>query len=153
MPDRPSVTGLFETHLLVHDLQRSIEFYRDVVGLELALEVPERSAAFLWIGEPGQSMLGLWGIGSAPMGTTLHVAFEVALEDLLEAPRQLRDRNITPFSFFGQETDEPTVIGWMPAAMVYFRDPDENLLEYLTMLDGEPSPDRGIVPYSEWTAT
>jgi lactoylglutathione lyase len=152
MPDRPSVTRLFETHLLVRDLQRSIRFYRDVLGLELAFEVPERNVAFFWIGGAGRSMLGLWGIGSAPMSMELHIAFEVALDDLLEAPRQLRDQNVTPLSFFGQETDEPSVIGWMPAAIVYFRDPDGNLLEYLAMLDEQSQPERGIVPFSEWTA-
>jgi lactoylglutathione lyase len=31
-------------------------------------------------------------------------------------------------------TAEPSVIGWMPAAAVYFRDPDGHLLEYLPML-------------------
>jgi lactoylglutathione lyase len=44
------IYGLFETHLTVSDLQRSITFYRDIVGLELALEVSERNAAFFWIG-------------------------------------------------------------------------------------------------------
>ena len=59
------VRGLFETHLTVRDVPRSVAFYRDVVGLPVALELPERNAAFLWIGERGRSMLGLWGIGSA----------------------------------------------------------------------------------------
>jgi len=31
----------------VADLDRSVAFYRDVVGLPVALEVPERGAAFL----------------------------------------------------------------------------------------------------------
>ena len=69
------VGGLFETHLTVGDLSRSVAFYREVVGLPLALEVSERDAAFFWIGEPGESMLGLWSIGSAPVGLSLHVAF------------------------------------------------------------------------------
>ena len=43
------VQGLFETHLSVSDLDRSIAFYRDVVGLPLALDMSERGAAFLWI--------------------------------------------------------------------------------------------------------
>ena len=81
---------------------------------------------------------------------TLHVAFDVALDDLLEAPARLRAQDVTPLSFFGEETDEPSVIGWMPAAAVYFRDPDGHLLEYLAMLDEEPDPDRGIVAWSEW---
>ena len=150
MTNRRTVTGLFETHLLVRDLERSIEFYRDVVGLPLALEVPERSAAFFWVGDRGRSMLGLWGIGSAPMGMELHIAFEVGLEDVLSAPERLRSRGITPLSFFGEETSEPSVIGWMPAAAIYFRDPDGHQLEYLSMLSGQPRPDAGIVPYSEW---
>jgi lactoylglutathione lyase len=52
--------------------------------------------------------------------------------------------------FFGQPTHEPTVIGWMPAAAVYFRDPDGHMLEYLAMLV-EPAGE-GIVPWSEWNA-
>jgi lactoylglutathione lyase len=42
------------------------------------------------------------------------------------------------------------VIGWMPAAALYFRDPDDHLLEYLTMLDEDPKLDLGIVSWSEW---
>src|SRR5947199_292892 len=42
MTAMPKPTGLFEAHLTVSDLDRSIEFYREVVGLPLALEVPVR---------------------------------------------------------------------------------------------------------------
>ena len=143
------VRGLFETHLTVADLERSVAFYRDVVGLPVALELPERGAAFHWIGQPGQAMLGLWSMGSAPMGMRLHIAFAMALEDVLAAPEQLRAQGIEPLSFFGEPADEPSVIGWMPAAAVYFRDPDGHMLEYLAMLDGPPRPELGIVPWSE----
>jgi lactoylglutathione lyase len=146
------VRGLFETHLTVADVGRSTAFYRDVVGLPVALDLPERNAAFLWIGEPGRSMLGLWGIGSSVNRMQLHIAFDVALEDLLRAPERLRDAGVTPLSFFGQETTEPDVLAWMPAAAVYFKDPDGHLLEYLTMLDEQPRPEAGILPYSTWTA-
>jgi lactoylglutathione lyase len=144
------VRGLFETHLTVRDVPRSVAFYRDVVGLPVALELPERNAAFLWIGERGRSMLGLWGIGSAVNTMTLHIAFDTALEDVLAAPPHLRSAGVTPLSFFGEETDEPDVLAWMPAAAVYFEDPDGHLLEYLAMLGEEPRPDAGIVPYSKW---
>ena len=145
------VHGLFETHLTVGDLARSIDFYRDVVGLELAIEIPERAVAFFWIGEPGRSMLGLWSLGSAPLGLTLHVAFAVSLHDLLDAPERLAAHGVTPLTFFNDVATEPSVIGWMPAAAVSFRDPDGHLLEYLAMLDDEPDPDAGIIPWSEWT--
>lgn len=145
------MAGLFETHLTVSDLSRSVAFYRDVVGLPLALEVPARDAAFLWIGGPGQAMLGLWSLGSAPVGLSLHVAFTTALDDVLGACDRLRSLGVTPLSFHAAETTEPSVIGWMPAAAIYFRDPDGHLLEYLAILDEPARPERGIVFWSEWS--
>jgi lactoylglutathione lyase len=68
--DSPAA-GLFETHLTVTDVPRSVAFYRDVVGLQTAYEIPERGAAFMWIGAPGEAMLGLWSIGSSPIGLAL----------------------------------------------------------------------------------
>ncbi len=32
------IEGLFEAHITVRDVQRSIAFYRDVVGLELGID-------------------------------------------------------------------------------------------------------------------
>ena len=145
------VVGLFETHLTVADLARSSAFYRDVVGLPLALDLPERGAAFFWIGAPARAMLGLWSLGSAPLGLALHVAFTASLEDVLGACDRLRSQGVTPLSF-AAVTDEPSVIGWMPAAAVYFRDPDGHLLEYLAMLDEPPRPELGIVRWSEWSS-
>jgi len=152
MTPRVPVRKLFESHLTVSDLQRSVNFYRDLVGLTLALEVPERNAAFLWVGEAGDSLLGLWSLGSSPLGITLHVAFEVTIDDLLDAPKRLESQGITPLSFFGAEATEPSVIGWMPAAALYFRDPDGHLLEYLAMLEEDPKLELGIVSWSEWLA-
>ena len=83
------------------------------------------------------------------MGMRLHIAFEMALPDVLAAPERLRAQGIEPLSFFGEPADEPSVIGWMPAAAVYFRDPDGHMLEYLTMLEGPAQPELGIVPWSE----
>lgn len=152
MVDRITVRGLFETHLTVSDLERSVAFYRDVVHLSVALEVPSRGAAFFWVGEPGQSMLGLWSLGSAPLGIVLHVAFRVGLDELLEAPELLHAQGVTPLSFFGEPTSELSVIGWMPAAAIYFRDPDGHQLEYLAMLDERPRPELGVIDWPEWVA-
>ncbi len=152
-PERSPVRGLFEAHVPVGDLRRSIDFYRDVVGLEVAHEEPKRNAAFLWVGGRGRSMLGLWETGSAPMSLKLHLAFEIELDDLLQASERLRALGVTPLSYFGEESAEPSVLGWMPAAAIYLEDPDGHLLEYLTMLDEEPRPDEFLVPYSQWLAT
>jgi lactoylglutathione lyase len=62
-----AIEGLFETHITVSDLQRSIVFYRDVVGLELGIVQPERPAAFFWVGGHGRSMLGIFSLGSCPL--------------------------------------------------------------------------------------
>src|SRR3954466_422960 len=57
------VDRLFEAHLTVSDLDASIAFYRDRVGLELAHMVSVRQAAFFWVGSRGSTMLGLWASG------------------------------------------------------------------------------------------
>ena len=145
-----TVRGLFETHLTVADLPRSTAFYRDVVGLPVAFETAERGATFHWVGRPGRAMLGLWTTGSAPMGMRLHVAFDMALADVLATPKNLRRHGVEPLSFFGEPTDEPSVIGWMPAAAVYFHDPDGHLLEYLAMLDGPTRAELGVVGWSQY---
>ena len=59
---------------------------------------------------------------------------------------------MVPLSFFGEPAREPSVICWMPAAAIYFRDPDGHMLEYLAMLDEEPRPGAGILTWSEWRA-
>src|SRR4051794_33395539 len=105
------VRGLFEAHLTVSDMRRSVAFYRDVVGLPIAFELPEGQAAFFWCGATGKTMLGLWALGSMPMGLSLHIAFDAELEDVLDSPRRLRALGVTPLSFFAEEADEPSVIG------------------------------------------
>ena len=54
------VHDLFESHLNVTDLQRSMSFFGQTLGLELAEVSWERRVAFYWIGGRGNSMLGLW---------------------------------------------------------------------------------------------
>jgi lactoylglutathione lyase len=144
------VRGLFEAHLTVTDLERSIAFYSGALGLELAHLDIERKAAFCWMGGRGESMLGLWEVGVSPQRMNLHIAFKVDLPDLLDAPQRLRAANITPLDFWGKSSDEVTVLGWMPAASVYFHDPDGNLVEYLAMLPDPARPELGIVSLDRW---
>ena len=148
------VRALFESHLHLNvaDLQRSMSFFGQTLGLELAEVSWKRRVAFYWIGGQGNSMLGLWEVGTSPQRLSLHVAFRSDLPDLLNAPARLRAANVVPLDFGGRPTDEPVVIGWMPAASLcsIFRDPDGNLLELLSMLPNSPQPDLGVVSWSHW---
>ena len=85
-----------------------------------------------------------------PMSMSLHVAFQVALADLHEAAGRLRKAGIEPRDLDGHPTAEPVVLAWMPAASIFFRDPDNNLLEFIAMLPDLPRPDLGVLPWSEW---
>jgi lactoylglutathione lyase len=142
--------NLFEAHITVANVDASIAFYRDVLGLELAHIVAGRQAAFLWIGGRGRAMLGIWAAGSVPQKITTHIAFAATLDDVLAAPQALTAMGITPLDFEGDRTDEPVVLCWMPAASIYFRDPDGHLLEQVAMLPDMPLPEWGIVPWSAW---
>ena len=145
------IRDLFETHLTVTDLARSMRFYSETLGLELARVFPERKVAFYWIGAPGNAMLGLWETGTGPQRLTLHLAFTIDIPSLLKAPARLRSAGVTPLDFAGMPADEPVVLAWMPALSLYFLDPDGNLLEFLAMLPDAPRPDLGVVPWSQWT--
>jgi lactoylglutathione lyase len=145
------VTRLFEAHLWVSDLETSIAFYRDRVGLEPAHVTPGRGAAFFWIGERGNTMLGLWATRFGRRKTPAHVAFAAPLDDVIAAPFALHATGITPLDFDGRPTDEPVVLAWMPAAAIYFHDPDGHLLEYIAMLAEEPRPSDGVVTWREWS--
>lgn len=145
-----AVRNLFETHLTTVDLARSIQFYKDVIGLRLAHVTSTRGAAFFWIGPGKKAMLGVWLTGSGPQRMQLHTAFQVSLADVLAAPQVLAAAGITPLDFDGAITDEPVVLAWMPAASVFFRDPDGHLLEFIAMLPDEPDADRGVVRWSAW---
>ena len=145
------IAGLFEAHLTVSDLDRSVSFYRDVLGLDLAHVTPARHVVFFWVGEPGTAMLGLWSIHSSPVSMRLHVAFRVTLPQIEASVPALRAAGITPRNGGrGPEITEPVVLSWMPAASVYFDDPDGHSLEYICMLPDAPRPELGRVGLAQW---
>ncbi|ACM27464.1 VOC family protein [Rhizobium rhizogenes] len=146
----PQVLGLYETHLTVVDLDRSIRFYRDVIGLELATVIENRNVAFFWIDDKREGMLGLWAIGSAPLRMRLHIAFRVTLEDVLGSAAALKAHGVQPLDLNDNPSDEPVVLGWMPAVSQYFLDPDGHSIEYIHVLEDASDPGFGVKPYSQW---
>jgi lactoylglutathione lyase len=142
---------LYETHVSVANTETSKAFYVDIVGLDFAFRDPVRDIVFLWVGKDRRSMLGLWGPGTL-YGTPFrksHFAIAVELPELLLAGNRLNSLRIRTYNFAGEETTEPSVIGWMPSAQLYFNDPDGHSVEYITLLDDEPDPNF-IGSFTEW---
>jgi len=142
---------LYETHLAVTDTEKSRAFYVDILGLQFGSRDRTRDVAFLFIGSDRKSMLGLWG-PTTTYGRDFHrshFAIAVSLPEPIAAGPRLESLGIACQDFHGRRTTEPSVIGWMPSAQIYFRDPDGHSLEYITLLDGPPEPDF-IGPLSEW---
>ncbi|HEY2714551.1 MAG TPA: VOC family protein [Chthoniobacterales bacterium] len=142
---------LYEAHLPVADTGVAQAFYTDVVGMQFACRDPCRDIVFLWAGDDRRSMVGLWG----PMTTyggrfhESHLAFRVSLAELLAAGQRLHRSGVMSQDFGGTQTDEPSVIGWMPSAQLYFRDPDGHLVEFIALLDDTPDPSF-IGSLSQW---
>jgi lactoylglutathione lyase len=151
------ITGLFETHLQVRNLECSMEFYAKVLGLELGLKEESRRVAIYWIGGRTKSALGLWEkppwVYETTAGdqiVTQHFAFEIDLADLGRVVTSMKQRGIELRNFFGETTDVPSVFGWVPAASIYFNDPDGHLLEFVAKLPGKVKAEIGVVSLDEW---
>src|SRR5205809_5898725 len=109
---------LYEAHLPVSNTKAAQRFYVEIVGLQFAHRDLTRDAVFLWAGTDRRSMLGLCG-PSTVHGAEFHkchIAFNVPLAELLAAGERLRAAGIKTQNFSGEETTEPSVIGWMPSA-------------------------------------
>lgn len=143
------ITGLFETHITVEDLDRSIHFYRDLLGFPLAHVVPERQVAFFWLGAPGAAMLGVWAT-TAPMRMCLHFALQMTPEEIMRAVDTLKAAGIVPRDSNGEPTDTPWVHAWMPAMALFFTDPDGHSIEFISMLPDAPRPGIGGVSWPRW---
>ncbi|MEO5782549.1 MAG: VOC family protein [Ginsengibacter sp.] len=144
------IKGLYETHLFVESLDRSINFYRNVLGLQQCYYEEERRAAFFWIGKPKEAMLGLWEKPKAEIDVR-HFAFNCDVDDVLHnSINFLKERDIKPYNFLKDGTEKPMVFAWMPAIAIYFDDPDGHILEFIAILQGEAKPEYGVISYEQW---
>ncbi|MFC8683839.1 VOC family protein [Brevibacillus porteri] len=130
------IKGLYEAHLPVKNLLRSIAFYKQL-DLELAHQTD--TIAFFWI-EKGRSWLGLWETDrvDTPYHVSLrHVAFQIDRKDMDEAKKWLEQKGIEVTTSFGFPPEkQPLVLPNNPQAhaAIYFEDPDGNLLEFIAPL-------------------
>lgn len=146
------IKGLFETHLFVEDLERSVAFYKDIMGLIPCGYQDARRLAFFWIDEPGAAMLGLWEKPKAQIDIR-HFAFRCSVDDVLNhAAGFLKGHGLKPYNFLKDGTGQPMVFAWMPAIAIYFKDPDGHDLEFIAMLDGAGKPELGVIAYEDWLA-
>jgi len=146
------IKGLYETHLFVENLERSMDFYSNVLGLELCRNRDDRRTAFFWIGEPKQQMLGLWEKPKEEIDIR-HFAFQCEPDWILnESINFLKENKLNFWNFLNDDTERPMVFAWMPAIAIYFNDPDGHDLEFIGLLDGESSSTKRVLSYEDWKA-
>ncbi len=126
------IRGLAEIVLSVHDLDASLRFYRDALGLTL-ISAPKFRPVFLRAGDPAVSVPQLVVLVPLPAGTppfpagkpgrTLHhLAFEIAPADF----DALRDE-LAAHGFAIRTGQHPVV----PSRTMYVDDPDGNEVEFI----------------------
>jgi catechol 2,3-dioxygenase-like lactoylglutathione lyase family enzyme len=129
----PAVTGVVETCLYVDDLERSARFYEDVCEFKrlsgderfCALSVADRNVLLLF--RRGATLESVPTPGGAipphDGGGHLHVAFAISAAAEGDWRQRLGERGIVI---------ESTVDWPRGGRSLYFRDPDQHLLEVIT---------------------
>ena len=144
------IKGLYETHIFVENLENSINFYKNILGLEQCYFEEERRAAFFWIGKTKEAMLGLWEKPKEEIDKR-HFAFRCEKDFILNNSTEfLKINGLKPYNFLKDNTEIPMVFAWMPAIAIYFNDPDGHYLEFISILEGEAKPELGVISYEEW---
>jgi len=146
------IKGLYETHLFVEDLERSIEFYAEIMGLKQCRFDEDRRIAFFWIGQAQQAMIGLWEKPKYEIDIR-HFAFQCEPDWILhESESFLKSHDIHCWNFLHDGTTQPMVFCWVPAIAIYFNDPDGHELEYIGILPGKPKSEseKRILSYQDW---
>ena len=129
----PEIAGLLETALYVDDMERSVSFFRDVIGLKPILETPRLTAfqagaaGVLLIFKRGASTEDMHGPGGTVPGHDgsgqLHMAFAIA-DDSYENWRNHLEAEAVSIR---------SEVRWPRGGRsLYFEDPDGHVLELAT---------------------
>ena len=129
----PEVSGLLEAAIYVDDLDRSVEFYQELLDFTLILQsdrgcalsvADEQVLVILKKGKSRQARVTPGGTIPATEGEgTLHVAFSIATDDLEEWKEWLEENGVEI---------ESTVQWARGGQSLYFRDPDNHVVELVT---------------------
>jgi catechol 2,3-dioxygenase-like lactoylglutathione lyase family enzyme len=129
----PNITGILETSLYAADLNRAARFYQQLFGFQpmftddrlCALAVSEKQVLLLFQRGASIEPIQLTG-GILPPHDgqgQYHLAFACTADELTKWEQRLSD----------QEVPIESRVRWeRGGASIYFRDPDENLLELAT---------------------
>ena len=125
MSNKIEIQSIGQIAISVSDIKKSIEFYRDVLGLSLLFEAPPTMAFF----ECGGVRLMLTTLqGEEHDHRTSVIYYKVS--DLDAATDSIKEKGVT-------FTREPHMIAKMEDHelwMAFFRDPDENLIGLMAEL-------------------
>jgi lactoylglutathione lyase len=118
--------GISEVILVVADVERSVAFYRDVVGL-LPDNLENKKFAWFWAGPPGKSQrigitAGPLSFGATHIKGPLHFAFGTERARIPELKAALEAQ--------GLEVEGPVEFKFWNALSIYFSDPDGNRVEF-----------------------
>jgi catechol 2,3-dioxygenase len=133
----PRLHGVGEVVVRVTDLQRSIAFYRDILGLDV-LRVLHDAIAFMRVADGAKGhtqIIGLfsqhwasnrqgktWSGFNPPTSTLHHFALEIALEDHADTLDYLTREGLNP---------NTAVHGWIGWRSIYVSDPDGHTVEFV----------------------
>lgn len=116
------MTGINELVLEVHDLDRAVDFYSQVLGLPVAGRREDRA----WLKAGDGTRIGLWapqvGIAEGRGGVHVHYAMHIPDDAYDNAVARLREHGYEPHEEDFEENGRA----------VYVTDPDGNVVELWT---------------------
>lgn len=155
-PSPFTLGGVHHVALVCSDMQQTVHFYRDVLGMPLVktIEIPGGGQHFFFDCGNGDCVAFFWfpnapeaapGVAAAPAmpghgpiesahGSMNHLAFKVPADEFDSYLDQLRDRGVLLSPVLNHDDSPATIAAEVHDGVfvrsVYFQDPDGILLEF-----------------------
>jgi catechol 2,3-dioxygenase len=122
------ITGVRHAVLAVHDTQRSVAFYTEILGMELVTHLEDMQMAFLSFGDHDHDLAVIKVPDEQPVGSPglAHTAIEIAggLDELRDLYATLQERGV----------EVELTADHVLTKSLYLLDPDGNRLEFFAQL-------------------